>query len=232
MFAIGFLLALVVALSAIHFLMRILPPKARLYAWLFVVTLAGSFPFWHYLYPSYREFVGLCTRADLYVVTKTAEVDYAYSGSGSFSAYRQFDSRGFKGFEIKQGRLGYFRYSRADNWASDACQRDCADPSMFMWEKTCEVNCLTKTPILAPEFEFKSDFLTTGLIEGRLVQQRSVILAPSGEELATERSYIYYPYGTGAARILGMASGDPPKLSCRAEKSIWTLDFIRPKLSK
>lgn len=232
MFAIGFLLALAVALSVIHFLTRILPPKARPYAWFFIVALAVSFPFWHYLYPSYREFVGLCTRADLYAVTKTLEVDYAYSDGNSFSAYRQFDSRGFKGFEIKQGRLGYFRYVRADNWASDACQRDCADPSVFVWEKTCEVNCLTKTSIPAPEFEFKSDFSTTELIERRLVQQRSVVLAPSGEELAIERSYIYYPYGTGAARILGMASGDPPKLSCRAKKSIWTLDFIRPRISK
>ena len=232
MFAFGFLLALVVALSAIHFLTRIFPPRARPYVWLSVVALAVSFPFWHYLYPSYREFVSLCARADLYAVTKTVEVDYAYSDGSSFSAYRQLDSRGFKGFEIKQGSLGYFRYLRSDNWASHVCQRDCANPSVFVWEKTCEVNCLTKTPILAPEFEFKSNFSTTELVKGRLAQQRSAVLAPSGEELAAERSYIYYPYGTGAARILGMASGDPPKLSCRAEKSIWTLDFIRPKLSK
>lgn len=121
---------------------------------------------------------------------------------------------------------------RSANWTSHACQRDCANPSVFVWEKTCEVNCLTKTPILAPEFELKSNFSTTELVKGRLVQQRSAVLAPSGEELAAQRSYTYYPYGTGAARILGLASGDPPQLSCQAEKSIWTLGFIRPRVIK
>lgn len=232
MFALGFLLVLAIALVAIHFLTRIFPPKARPYAWLSVVALAVSLPFWHYLYPSYREFVALCARSDLYVVMTNVEVDYAYSDGGSFSAYRQLDSRGFKGFEIKQGTLGYFRYSRSDNWASPACQLECADSRLLVWEKTCEANCLTKTSILAPEFEYTSKYSTTELVEGRLVQQRLAVLTPSGEELAASRSYIYYPYGTGAARILGMASGEPPKLSCRAEKNVWTLEFLRPKISK
>lgn len=232
MFAIGFLLAFAVALGVIHFLTRILPPRKRPYAWLCVVALAASFPFWHYLYPSYRDFVALCARADLYVVMKTVEVDYAYFDGSSFAAYRQLATRGFKGFEVKEGRLGYFRYARSDNWASPACQRDCANPSVFAWKETCEVNCLTKLPIQTPEFELKSNHSTSELVEGRLFQQRSAVLAPSGEELAANRSYIYYPYGTGAARILGMASGEPPKLSCRDERRIWTQEFIRPRISK
>jgi hypothetical protein len=232
MFALGFLLALAVALGVIYFLTRIFPPKARPYVWLSVVAIAVSFPFWHYLYPSYREFVALCARSDLYVEMKTVEVDYAYFDGGSFYAYRQLGTRGFKGFEIKQGQLGYFRYSRNSNWASPACQRDCANPGSFIWEKTCEVNCLTKTPILEPEFKLESNYSTTVLVDGRLVQQRSAMLAPSGEELAVNRCYVYYPYGTGVAKILGMASGEPPKLNCRAEKNIWTLEFIRPRVSK
>ena len=232
MFALGFLLALAVALGVIYFLTRIFPPKARPYVWLSVVAIAVSFPFWHYLYPSYREFVALCARSDHYVVMKAVEVDYPYYDGSSFAAYRQLGRRGFKGFEIKQGRLGYFRYSRSNNWASPSCQRDCADPSMFVWEKTCEVNCLTKTPILEPEFKLESNYSTTELVEGRLVQLRSAALAPSGEELAVARNYIYYPYGSGGARILGMASGEPPKLNCGAERSIWMLEFIRPRISK
>lgn len=233
MFGIAFLLAFAVALSTIYFLIRIFPIRVRRYAWLSVLALAGSFPFWHYLYPSYREFVDLCERPDLYVVMKTVEVDYAYSSSGSsFSAYRQLDSRGFKGFEIKEGRLGYFRYVRGKNWASHSCQRDCANPSIFVWSKTCEVNCLTKTPITEPEFEFKSNFSTIRLIEGRLNQTRIAMLAPSGEELANQRSYTYFPYGTGLAKVLGMASGSPPTLSCRAKKSVGELDFIRPRVFK
>lgn len=232
MFALGFLLALAVALGVIYFLTRIFPPKVRPYVWLSVVAIAVSFPFWHYLYPSYREFVALCARSDHYVVMKTVEVDYPYYDGSSFAAYRQLGTREFKGFEIKQGRLGYFRYSRSNNWVSPACQRDCADPSVFVWEKTCEVNCLTKTPILEPEFKLESNYSTTELVEGRLVQLRSAALAPSGEELAVARNYIYYPYGSGGARILGMASGEPPKLNCGAERSIWMLEFIRPKISK
>lgn len=231
MFAIGFLLALAAALSLIHVLTRLFPTSARRYVWLLVVALGVSSPFWHYAYPSYREFVTLCARPDLYTVMKTVEVDYPYFDGGTFAAYRQFGTRGFKGFDVKQGRLGYFRYSQSDEWASAACQHDCGDPSFFVWEKTCEVTCLTKTPIPAPELELKSDYSTREVVEGRLVLQRSVVLAPSGEELAAERSYIYYPYGTGAARILGMASGEPPKLSCRAERGIWSMDFIRPKVS-
>ena len=232
MFAIGFLVALAVALGVIHFLTKVFPAKARPYVWLFVASLTFSFPFWHYAYPSYREFVTLCARSDLYAVIRTAEVNYPYFDGGSYGAYRTLGTRGFKGFDTKQGRLGYFRYSRNDTWASSTCEQDCADPRILVWEKTCEVNCLKRTPIPAPEFELRSNYSTTELLPERLVEQRSAVLAPSGEELAVNRSYIYYPYGTGAARILGMASGDPPKLSCRAEKSIWSLEFISPRVSK
>jgi len=232
MFAIGFLLALAVALSVIHLLIRIFPARARPYLWLSVVALGVSLPFWHYVYPSYWKFVGLCERSDLYVVMKSVEVDYPYFDGDIFWAYGRLGTRGFKGFDVKEGRLGYFRYSQSDNWTSSSCQRDCANPSVFVWEKTCKVSCLNKTAIQAPEFELRSNHSTSELVEGRLVQQRSAVVAPSGEELAVNRSYIYYPYGTGAARILGMASGEPPKLSCHAEKSIWSLEFIRPRASK
>jgi hypothetical protein len=232
MFAIGFLLALAVALGVTHLLIRMFPAGARLYVWLSVVALGVSFPFWHYVYPSYWEFVRLCERSDLYVAMKPVEVDYPYFDGGSFAAYHLLGTRGFKGFDIKQGRLGYFRYEQSENWTSPSCQRDCANPSVFVWEKTCEVSCLTKTQVPAPSFELKSNYSTSELVEGRLVQQRSAVLAPSGEELAVNRSYIYYPYGTGAARILGMASGEPPKLSCRSEKSIWSLEFLRPTVAK
>lgn len=124
MFAIGFLLVLVLALVAIHLLTRVFPLKARLSIWLAIVTLAVSVPFWHHLYPSYREFMALCERPDRSVLLKTVEVDHMYWGSGSFWAYRKQEGRGFKGFEINQGRLGTFRYTRSENWASSTCQRD------------------------------------------------------------------------------------------------------------
>ncbi len=232
MFGLGFLLVFALALLAIHFLTRIFPPKARPYAWLAVVALTVSFPFWHYLYPSYREFMELCERPDRYVLLKTIDVDYVYDDGGSFWAYRRNDGHGFKGFEIKQGRLGYFRYSRNESWASPVCQRDCSNPSVFVWEKTCEVNCLTKTAIPTPEFEYSSSYARTVLLEGRLVRQRSAMLTPSGEELAAALNYTYYPYGNGFAKVLGAASGEAPTLSCRTQKTVEPQGFIRPRIAK
>jgi hypothetical protein len=162
---------------------------------------------------------------------KTVAVNYPYFDGGSFGAYRMLGTRGFKGFDIKQGQLGYVRYSRDDKWTSSACERDCGNPSVFIWEKTCEVNCLRKTPIPAPEFELRTNYATSELVRERLVEQRSAVLAPSGEELAVNLSYIYYPFGTGVARILGLASGEAPNLSCQSEKSIWSLEFILPNVS-
>jgi hypothetical protein len=232
MFALGFSIALAIALGVIYFLTRKFPAIARPYVWLALTAFTISFPFWHFAYPSYREYVALCARSDLYVVKKTAEVNYPYFDGGSFGAYRMLGARGFKGFDIKKDQMGYVRYSRNDNWASSVCEHDCGNPSVFIWEKTCEVSCLNKTPIPAPEFELRSNYSTSELVRERLVEQRSAVLAPSGEELAVNLSYLYYPYGTGAARILGIASGDSPNLSCHSEKSIWSLEFILPSVSK
>lgn len=101
-----------------------------------------------------------------------------------------------------------------------------------MWKKTCEVNCLTKTAIPAPEFAYTSSYATTELVKERLVRQRSAVLAPSGEELAVALNYIYYPYGTGWARVLGLASGEPPKLYCRTKKDVEMLEFMKPKTAR
>lgn len=232
MFSIGFLLLLAIAIIAINLFTRTFPLKVRPYVWPAVVAFAVSFPFWHYLYPSYREFLALCERSDRYVLLKTVDVDYAYSDSGSFGTYHQHEGRGFKGFDIRRGELGYVRYTRNENWDSLACQRDCANPSSFVWEKTCEVNCFTKTAIHAPEFEYKSSFTTKELVKERLVQQRSAMLTMYGEELSVTLNYIYYPYGTGFATVLGMASGSPPKLTCRTNKDGEMQEFMKPRKTK
>jgi hypothetical protein len=231
-FAIGLLLGLAAALGLIHVLTLLFPAAARRYAWFAVVALAASIPFWHYTYPSYRTYLANCANPDMYVVKRNVALDYPFVDGDSFAAYGKLGTRGFKGFDVKRGDLGYVRYSLSNEWSSSACQRDCGNPSVFVWEKTCEVNCLNKASIPVPEFELKSNFASTELIKGRLVRERSAAIDPSGEELAVELSYTYYPYGTGAARLLGLASGEPPKLSCRAQRSIWSLEFIQPKTSK
>ncbi len=216
----------------IHVLTRLFPAAARRYVWLSIFAVVASVPFWHHLYPSYRTYLSLCEQPDLYVVKKIVEVDFPYYDGSSFFAYRKLVPRGFHGFDVKYGNLGYFRYSLGKDWPSAACQRDCLNPGIFVWEKTCEVNCLTKVSISEPEFALRSSSSNTELIPGRLVRQRSAAIDPSGEEVANQVAYTYYPYGTGAARILGLASGEPPKLSCRDERSIWSLEFLKPRISK
>ena len=232
MFAIGFLLAFAVLLGIVHVLTLLFPSAARRYIWLSVVVVAVSIPFWHYVYPSYRTYLALCASPDLSVIPKKVEVDFPYYDGSSFFAYRKFVSRGFKGFDVKHGNLGYFRYSLSNDWSSASCQRDCENPSIFVWEKTCEVTCLNRASIPGPEYELKSNYSSTELVPGRLLRQRSAAIDPSGEEIASQLTYTYYPFGTGAARILGLASGDPPKLSCSAEKSIWSLEFFQPRTSR
>jgi hypothetical protein len=231
MFGIGFLLLLAVVVGIVRMLTRGLSPRAKLAVWLGLAAFAGSVPFWHHAYPSYRQYLALCARPDLYSVTKTVEVDYPYVDGDSFAAYNQVVPRGFKGFDLKRGDLGYFRYSKKEGWSSAACQRDCADPSEAVWERTCKVNCLTSVHISEPEFKTRVESSIKELVEGRIVEQRGDVLGPSGEGLAVQHWYSYLPYGNGWGKILGAASGSAPALTCRPEKSIFSLEFLRPRVS-
>ena len=232
MFAIGFLLAFSVVLFAVHLLIKIFPNKVRPLVWRVVFVLAISLPFWHHLSPSYREFNTLCARSDRYVLMKTVEVDYAFSTSTSFGAYRRNEGRGFRGFDIKQGKSGYLRYTQNENWPSTSCQQDCADPSIFIWEKRCETSCLTKSAVAAPEFEYSVKYSSTTTHEGRLLQHKSTVVGATGEELAIALNYTYYPYGTGWATVLGGASGSAPTLSCKTKTNFDGQEFIRPRSTK
>jgi hypothetical protein len=228
MWALGFLLAFVIFSIAIHLLTKLLPSKVRSYVWLLVAGTVISFPFWHYLYPSYWDFQSLCERTDRYSVMRTIEVKNIYVNSSPFSAYALSTRRGFIGFEMREGEFANVRYVRNDNWTSDACQAACANPSISIWEKECEPTCLTKSYIERPEFGYTVTFAHIWLINDRLQRDRQAAVDLAGRELAVALNYRYFPYGNGLAKILGLSSGDAPTKSCPSKVDIWNYDFLKP----
>ena len=53
-----------------------------------------------------------------------------------------------------------------------------------------------------------------------------------GIEMGYTRSYTYYPYGDGWAKVLGAASGSAPSMSCSTPDKNWNLlDMYKPRAS-
>ena len=134
MFFLGFVTVLVVLATIIAFLTKLLPDNLRSKFVIFVIAIPVSFPFWHYLYPSYYTFQELCNSPECYVVRKVVEVDFL-NEDGCWRAFKKSQNRAFKGFEcawqvtypavIVQGDKPYARFVRGDNWDTPACQDPC-----------------------------------------------------------------------------------------------------------
>jgi hypothetical protein len=224
MWAIGVLLVC----GLVFFLIQRLPSQARPWAWVFVVGTVLSVPFWHHLYPSHRQFLALCEQPDRQVVLQSVSVENLFVDGNSFTGHVLSQRLGFQSFEIQRGNQGYLRFVQGDNWATPACRRDCANPGLFEWERLCEANCFTKTAIAAPTWEYRYTSEVTSLVKDRLVRRTDTALSPSGEAMATALNYVYYPYGDGWARALGLSSGSAPTLTCATKTGVWGLEFIKP----
>jgi hypothetical protein len=230
MFGIGFLILIGILWLITKSLVGLLSPNKRIYAWLSIGIVVVSAPFWYRLYPSYHQFTKLCSSPDRYAVKQKANVDFLYQGTSSvFFAFKAHGHRGFKGFDVKAGDKGYVRYMPNENWSSPICKQDCANPSIITWEKTCQTNCLTESAIDNPELEYLTSSSATTLIEDRLTTVTAEVVTINGQKLAEEHIYTYYPYGNGWAKILGLASGSAPTLSCNSKSRIWSLEYITPK---
>jgi hypothetical protein len=56
------------------------------------------------------------------------------------------------------------------------------------------------------------------------------VLFDGGTEMGFTRSYVYYPYGRGWAKILGGAGGSLPAHSCKVEYVSWDIrDIYKPR---
>lgn len=237
MFALGFLVVIGILLLVLGGVAGLFPTKLRFYFVAAVIAIPVSFPFWHYLYPSYQTFQDLCASADRYVIKKIKQVDFAYAES-CYAAYSLTKDRPFKGYECpyrleanpQATEKVYARFSRGANWSSPTCQAQCVQRDFYAsWEKSCQEACFEATQISQPSFLYKSTFSIVPLVVDRLIEHRTQMFGETGEELATSRNYFYYPYGNGLAKILGLASGDAPTKSCGTpNKNIWSLDFLKP----
>lgn len=239
MFALGFLVVTAIVVLLLVGITGALPAKLKPYFVVAVIAIPVSFPFWHYLYPSYERFSDLCASPDRYVVKQVKHVDFVYV-DGCYAAYVMAKDKPFKGYECpyrleatpNSAKKVYARFSRGANWGSAICQAECAQRGYYLsWEKSCQEACFDATQIPAPSFNYKSTSSTVQLVEGRLTEHRTQMVGDDGEELATSRDYTYYPYGNGFAKILGLASGSAPTLSCETKKSVYSLDFLKPSVA-
>ncbi len=238
MFGIGALLIVGVYIAVAIGVGTVLPVRARVLVWVAAVGLPVSFPFWHYLYPSYYEFQNLCNSDDRSVIKKIQPVDFLYE-DGCYSAYSLIKGTTYKGYECSAYRpkyatweLGvkhYFQFTPNKKWGSQACQSECIDKgNSIHWEQNCQAQCFDAIEIAEPSFKFKFLHGDSTLIDGRLYRTRISVEDGSGEEMSVLIKYVYYPYGNGFAKIFGMASGTAPSLSCKYEDGIYRFNFLKP----
>lgn len=238
MWALGFLLVILVYFLFIGVVSRLLPASYGLYLKLAAVGIPLSFPFWHFLYPSYHEFLQLCSRDDRYVVAKTETVDFVYSDSGCYHGFKTIEGTSFLGYECEHWRgqtpdsyprtKRLYRFTRAENFDSASCENACKSPSLSEWEKHCQNGCFIGTEIHEPSFKYESTYTSTGIVGDKLIRIRQAKVAPNGEDMAILLDYVYYPFGNGWATILGLSSGSAPTQSCEKKFDIYRYDFLKP----
>jgi hypothetical protein len=72
-------------------------------------------------------------------------------------------------------------------------------------------------------YELKST--STAIFENRLINNRSAIVAPNGEGMTVLLDCVYYPFGNGWAKVLGLASGSAPTQSCEKNLMFFAMIF-------
>lgn len=231
MFFFGFLIVIAIYILILVRVTALMPPKVKTRFVMTVIAIPVSFPFWHYIYPSYYTFRNLCASPDRNELNKTVEVDYVYLDR-CYSAYKVSRERAFKGYEcpITFNPKSYTRFVRSSDWDSVNCHEQCVQRGYYAnWEDLCQSRCFKATQIPEPSFQYKVVFDISSLIEGRLVEHKTQFVDNRGEDLATFRDYFYLPYGDGLGRIFGLASGSAPSLSCAEKNDPYQLGFLKPR---
>jgi hypothetical protein len=144
------------------------------------------------------------------------------------------DGHGYAGFDCKfrgNGGKGLYRYTKMPTWYSG-----------------CGLECFERSSLETPESAYSSEdrygymdgtnaIFTDGYgiaKGGSFRDDRKLVfhdrLLVDGGVLAFGRDYTYYPYGNGWAKILGMASGSAPAMSCKTQFVPMDLrDAYRPR---
>lgn len=221
MFALGFLLLVIGFFAVIALVSKAVPAGLPRAAFVLVV-LSGiaAYPFLYKLSPSYHTFLRLCAQPDRLQIVRRQPVDFIFLEWGFATDCSKgpaiVDGRPYLGFDClraEQGGPKLYRYTKSSAW-----QRGCGLP------------CFEAMPLERAEASYSSEYRSgyldgdkpvvtffRGIVNKELAGQKfffqDKVLWSSGE-MAYAREYSYNQYGNGWAKILGMASGSAPSLSC------------------
>ncbi len=126
------------------------------------------------------------------------------------------EKRSYLGFDClrsQQGGPQLYRYTKKSSWYEG-----------------CGLECFVSEPLEQAEASYKSEY-RSGYIDGTIAvttYYRGVVnkeqegeklffqdhVLWSSEEMGYARDYTFFQYGNGWAKLLGMASGSAPALSC------------------
>jgi hypothetical protein len=245
MFGLGLLAILALFTVAIYLLSKLFCTfKSKVAFYTVVLGSIVAYPFAYKLSPSYANFLNLCSNSARYNVLKTKQVDYIYLdrdvGSDCKGGPKFIEGLPFAGFDCvapnTRTTTAIFRYTKTAEWYPG-----------------CGVECFDSKVQSDPEAKYKHGH-RQGYIEGltikitydqsgasALAQESSgdklkfwdTLLLDAGVEMAHKRTYVYLPYGSGWAKILGGASGSAPSQYCEDKFVDWDIrDVYKPLMEK
>jgi len=226
MFALGFLLLIGVFVLLLTLVSKAFP--AGLARSLFVVGVLSAiamYPFFYKITPSYHAFLELCESPERSQIAKRQPVDYVLFEGGyssdctkgpGFIGDKQY--LGFDCLRADKGGTALFRYAKKSSW-KQGCDIECFDvipldrpDAPYEW-KHRQGLIEGKAPLLTYDGTRANGFIGNEPEDSKLFFQDRVLW--SGGEVAFARDYTYRQYGNGWAKILGLASGSAPSMSCR-----------------
>lgn len=244
MFALGFLVAVVVFAILLVLVSKAFPPgRPRVIFVLCVLGAIAVYPFLYKVTPSYAAFLELCEAPGRVQLGRRQPVDYVLLEGGSATFCERgpalIADRPYLGFDcLRAGkpRPALVRYARKPDWHAG-----------------CGLECFDATPLAAPEAPYEWKY-RSGKVAGRVAivtydGTGDRVASPkeppdeklsfsdrvlwSGGEIGFARDYTYFPYGEGWAKILGLASGSAPSKRCRVPIAAMDVrDAFPPKASR
>jgi len=206
-----------------------------------ILVAVASYPFLHYLYPSYHQFTSLCEAEDRKIIYRNSSVDYLYLGDGSMCNNGFEYLAKYKGVECnwspkendeRGNHKGLFRYIRGENWSADSCTKGCLSQPNYTIKNQCLHSCMQLVKIKKITNHYTRTNSYKALMPNRLYVSESKVVDERGIIAAT-KNYTYYPYANTWAKILGAASGEAPSKKCAARLYVDKLEIYIPnKISR
>jgi hypothetical protein len=206
----------------------------------FLAIVVGGLAFYPYAYrfsTSYASFQALCELPDRYQVIRTKPVDFVFltrdEGSDCKAGPTVISRLPYAGFDCigptSAKTTGIFRFTKHQDWR-EGCGLDCFDSTTI---DRSEVNYRTAYRQGYVSGAKRTINYGNGLVntpDDEKLRFFDTVMLDADNEMAFTRSYTYYPYGNGWAKLLGAASGSAPSMSCRNNSMRWNvLDVYKPR---